>query len=134
MAKSSREQKEEKKEKSSFGKEFLEFISRGNVVELAVGLTVGVAFTNVVNSLVDNIVLPIIGAILKGEAFQNLFVSLDGKTYNSLADAQAASAPIIKYGAVISDFIDFIIIAFVIFLVIKFLAKANIYKTDKDGK
>lgn len=126
-------EKKEEKETKSFSKEFVEFITRGNVVELAIGLTVGVAFTNLVNSLVQNLIMPLVGALLQGDAFADLYIALNGESYQSLADAEEASAPILKYGLVISDILDFFIIAFVIFLVIKFLTRAKLYRIEKNA-
>lgn len=103
--------------------EFKDFILRGNVVELAVGLTVGAAFTAFVSSLVNNILLPLIGLILSGESFADLYIALDGEEYESLEVAKAASAPLLKYGQFISDTIDLLIIGLVVFLIVRVLVK-----------
>jgi large conductance mechanosensitive channel len=100
-------------------KEFKAFIMRGNVMDLAVGVIIGGAFGKIVSSLVNDIIMPPIGLLLKGVNFADLFVALNGKTYASLADAQAAGAPVLTYGNFINNTIDFLIIAFVIFLMIK---------------
>ena len=100
-------------------KEFKAFIMRGNVVDLAVGVIIGAAFGAVVTSLVKDIIMPPIGMLLGGVDFTNLFVSLNGQAYKSLADAQAAGAPTINYGLFINTVIDFLIVAFVIFLVVR---------------
>jgi len=100
-------------------KEFKTFIMRGNVVDLAVGVIIGAAFGKIVASLVNDILMPPIGLLLHGVNFSNLFVSLNGKSFASLADAQAAGAPTINYGLFINNVIDFLIVAFVIFLLVK---------------
>jgi large conductance mechanosensitive channel len=100
-------------------KEFKTFIMRGNVVDLAVGVIIGAAFGKIVSSLVNDIIMPPIGLLLHGVNFSNLFVSLNGQSFASLADAQATGAPTINYGLFINNVIDFLIVAFVIFLLIK---------------
>jgi len=100
-------------------KEFKAFIMRGNVVDLAVGVIIGAAFGAVVTSLVKDIIMPPIGLLLGGVDFANLFISLNGQHYAKLADAQAAAAPTINYGLFINTIIDFVIVAFVIFLLIR---------------
>jgi large conductance mechanosensitive channel len=100
-------------------KEFREFIARGSVIDLAVGIVIGSAFGAVVTSLVNDIIMPPIGLMLKGINFKDLFYSLNGQTYPSLQAAQAAGAPTINYGIFINDVIDFVIVALVIFLLVK---------------
>ena len=100
-------------------KEFKEFTMRGNVIDLAVGVIIGGAFGKIVNSLVNDIIMPPIGMLLKGVNFSSLFFPLDGNKYASLADAQAAGAPTLNYGLFINNIIDFVIVAFVIFLMIR---------------
>src|SRR5258708_12153625 len=100
-------------------KEFKAFIMRGNVVDLAVGVIIGAAFGRIVTSLVNDIIMPPIGLLLGGVAFNNLYISLNGQHYDKLADAQAANAPTINYGLFINNIIDFLIVAFVIFLLIR---------------
>lgn len=112
-------EKKEKSKKKSLLQEFQEFIARGDVIELAVGLTVGVAFTTLISSLVNNIVMPPIGLILNGESFADLYLNLSGTAYESLAAAEEAGAPVLKYGQFLSDLTNFLIIAIVIFFVIK---------------
>lgn len=114
-----KEEKTEVIERKSLLEEFKEFILRGNVIELAVGLTVGTAFTALIKSLVDNVIMPPIGLLLSGEAFAELYVNLSGQTFESLAAAEEAGAPILKYGLFLSDLINFLIIALVIFFLIK---------------
>jgi large conductance mechanosensitive channel len=100
-------------------KEFREFIGRGNVVDLAVGVVIGAAFGAVVTSLVNDIIMPPIGLVLNGVNFKDLFLALNGKVYPSLVAAQAAGAPTINYGNFINTVIDFLIIALVIFMLVK---------------
>ena len=99
-------------------KEFKEFAMRGNVIDLAVGVIIGAAFGKIVTSLVNDVIMPPIGLILGQVDFSNLFVSLHG-SYDSVKEAEAAGAPIIKYGVFINNVIDFLIVAFVIFLLIR---------------
>ena len=100
-------------------KEFREFIMRGNVVDLAVGVIIGGAFGKIVSSLVSDVIMPPIGLLLNGVDFSNLFVSLTGQPYATLADAQAAGAPTLNYGNFINSVIDFLLVGLVIFLLIR---------------
>ena len=100
-------------------KEYKEFITRGNIVDLAVAVVIGAAFGKIIDSLVKDVVMPPIGLILGRVDFTNLFFSLNGRKYASLAEAQAAAAPTINYGIFINTIISFLIVAFVIFLVLK---------------
>ena len=100
-------------------KEFRDFIMRGNVLDLAVAVIIGAAFGAVVTSLVNDIIMPPIGYILGGVDFTDLFISLNGQSYPSLADAQAAGAPTINYGVFLNTVITFLIIALVVFLLVK---------------
>jgi large conductance mechanosensitive channel len=100
-------------------KEFREFAMRGNVIDLAIGVIIGGAFGKIVTSLVNDIIMPPIGLLLKGINFSDLFISLNGQSYASLADAQNAGAPTVNYGVFINNVIDFIIVAFVIFILIR---------------
>ena len=99
--------------------EFKEFITRGNVVDLAVGVIIGGAFQAIVNSLVDDIVMPVISLATKGIDFANWFVALDGKEYATLAAAQEAGAATLNFGTFIGAIINFIIMAVIIFLLVK---------------
>jgi len=100
-------------------KEFRAFMMRGNAVDLAVGVIIGAAFGKIVSSLVNDIIMPPIGLLLHGVNFSNLFVSLTGQSFKSLADAQVAGAPTINYGLFVNNVIDFLIVAFVIYLLIR---------------
>ena len=99
--------------------EFREFISRGNVIDLAVGVIIGAAFGKIVNSLVSDIIMPPIGALLKGVNFSNLYLAIDGKTYETLAKAKEAGAPVVTYGLFINQIIEFFIIAACVFVLVK---------------
>jgi len=107
-------------------KEFKEFAMRGNVVDLAVGVIIGAAFGKVVTSMVNNVIMPPIGKAMGGVDFKDLFINLDsakltkaGAPVKSLADAADAGAAVIGYGAFINTVIDFLIVAFCIFLIVK---------------
>lgn len=100
-------------------KEFKEFAVKGNVVDMAVGIIIGTAFGKIVSSLVSDVVMPPIGLILNNVDFSNLYFNLSGTDYATLAEAQAAGAPTINYGLFLNASINFIIIAFVVFLLIK---------------
>ena len=100
-------------------REFKDFIARGNVIDLAVGIVIGAAFGKVVTSFVSDILMPPIGMLLGKVDFSNMYVSLDGRSYPSLFMAKASGAPTLNYGTFINTIIDFVIIAFAIFLVVK---------------
>src|SRR3954469_2407451 len=103
----------------SLSKEFREFAARGNVVDLAVGVIIGAAFGKIVTSLVNDIVMPPIGMAIGRIDFKNLFLTLNGQQYASLADAQKAGAATINYGVFLNTILEFVIIAFVIFLMVR---------------
>jgi large conductance mechanosensitive channel len=100
-------------------KEFREFAMRGNVVDLAVGVIIGAAFGKIVSSLVDAVIMPLLGLVMGKVDFRSLYWALDGKTYETLAAAEAAKAPLLKYGLFVQNVVDFFIVAFVIFLIVK---------------
>lgn len=100
-------------------KEFKEFILRGNVVDLAIAVIIGGAFGRIVTSLVNDIIMPPIGLLLGGINFTDLFINLSGGDYATLAEAQAAGAATINYGVFINTVLDFLIIALVIFLLVR---------------
>jgi large conductance mechanosensitive channel len=100
-------------------KEFRDFAARGSVVDLAVGVIIGAAFGKIVTSLVNDVIMPPIGLVLGHVDFSNLFISLSDKHYDSLNAAKAAGAPTINYGLFINTVIDFAIVAFVIFLLVR---------------
>jgi len=99
--------------------EFKTFIAKGNAIDLAVGVVIGAAFGKIVSSLVDDLIMPPLGLIFGKVDFSQLYVSLDGKSYETLAVAQAAGAPTWNYGNFITVLIQFVIIAWAIFLVVK---------------
>lgn len=100
-------------------KEFKEFIARGNVFDMAVGIVMGAAFTAIVNSAVADLVMPIVGVLTSGVDFGDKFIALNGEDYANLAAAKAAAAPVITYGVFVNAVINFLIVAFVIFMLIK---------------
>jgi large conductance mechanosensitive channel len=100
-------------------KEFKEFAMRGNVLDMAVGVVIGAAFGRIIASLVDDIIMPPIGLALGNVDFANLFINLSGRDYPSVAAAKAAGAATINYGIFFNTILNFLIIAFVIFLVIR---------------
>ncbi len=104
-------------------KEFKEFISRGNVMDMAIGIIMGSAFGAIVNSLVKDILMPPIGKLLGGIDFSNFFIPLSSGTFNTLKDAQNAGIPTINYGIFINTIINFLIISFAIFIMIKQINK-----------
>src|SRR6201988_656778 len=99
-------------------KEFREFIARGNVIDLAVAVVIGAAFGRIVTSFVEGIIMPPIGLLLGKADFSNLFIDLSGQSPASLADAQLRGLPVIAYGMLINNIVNFLIIAFVVFLVV----------------
>lgn len=102
-------------------KEFRDFIARGNVIDLAIAVIIGAAFGKLVTSLVEGIIMPPVGLLLGNVDFANLFIDISGKRPVSLAEAKANGLPVIAYGAFINDIITFLIIAFVVFLIVKAL-------------
>jgi large conductance mechanosensitive channel len=117
-------------------KDFKTFISRGNVVDLAVGVIIGAAFGKITASLVADVIMPPIGLVLGKVDFSNLFVDLSGHGYPTLAAAKAAGAPTINYGLFVNSIIDFLIVAFAVFLfvqqVTKLLPKPVVPPATKD--
>ncbi|HAA01593.1 MAG TPA: large-conductance mechanosensitive channel protein MscL [Flavobacteriales bacterium] len=113
-------------------KEFREFAMRGNVVDLAVGVIIGGAFGKIVSSLVSDIIMPPIGMLMKGQNFADLFMSLDGNTYESIAKAKEAGAPVLAYGSFLQTVLDFIIVAFAIFMMIKGMNRLNKLKKKEE--
>jgi large conductance mechanosensitive channel len=104
-------------------KEFKEFVSKGNVMDLAVGVIIGAAFGKIVASLVDDVVMPVVGLLLGKIDFSNLYINLSGGSYASLAEAKKAGAATLNYGLFINTAIDFLIIALVIFMMVKWVNK-----------
>lgn len=104
-------------------KEFKEFALKGNMIDLAVGVIIGGAFNSLVTSLVSNIITPLLSLVTGKIDFTNLFISLDGKSYATLEMAQKAGAPTVNYGLFITGLINFFIMAFVIFMIVKMMNK-----------
>lgn len=104
-------------------KDFKDFVMRGNVLDLAVAVIIGVAFGAIVTSMVNDIVMPPIGLLLGNVDFKDLFISLNGQSYATLAAAKAAGAPVIAYGQFLNTVINFLIVAFVIFMAIRQASK-----------
>lgn len=102
-------------------KEFKEFAMRGSVIDLAVGVIIGGAFGKITTSLVNDVMMPVIGLALGKINFANLFVALNGESYASIQAAKDAGAPILTYGVFINAIVDFVIVAFALFLFIKAL-------------
>jgi large conductance mechanosensitive channel len=115
------QQKRLRSEGRTMLKEFKEFAMRGNVIDMAVGIIIGGAFGKIVTSLVNDVIMPPIGLVLGNVDFSNLFLNLSGSAYGTLAEAESAGAPIIKYGTFINTVLDFLIVAFSIFMVIRVL-------------
>ena len=114
-----------------FIKEFKEFAVKGNVMDMAVGVIIGGAFGKIVTSLVSDVLMPLIGKMTGGMSFTDLFVNLGDGEYKTLAEAQEAGAAVLAYGQFIQNIIDFIIIAFCIFLMIKAMNKLNKKKEEE---
>jgi large conductance mechanosensitive channel len=112
-------------------KEFKEFVMRGNVIDLAVAVIIGASFGAIVTSLVNDIIMPPIGLLVGKADFSNLFINLSGKSYATVAEAKAAGAPTLNYGMFLNALINFLILAFVIFLVVK---QVNRFKHKSEDK
>ncbi len=103
--------------------EFKKFALRGNMIDLAVGIIIGGAFSSIVNSLVNDIVMPVLSLLTKRIDFSNLFIALDGKHYDTIALAQEAGVATINYGLFISGVLNFLIMAFVVFMMVRWINK-----------
>lgn len=113
-------------------KEFKEFAIKGNAVDMAVGVVIGAAFGKIVSSLVEDMIMPPLGMLIGGRDFSNLFVTLDGSEYDSLSAAKEAGAAFIGYGSFIQTSIDFLIIAFAIFIMVKAINKASASASEEE--
>jgi large conductance mechanosensitive channel len=111
--------------------EFKEFALKGNVMDMAVGIIIGGAFGKIIGSLVNDVLMPVIGKFMGGVSFADLYTALDGNTYESLAAAEEAGAAVMKYGAFVQSTVDFVIIAFVIFMMIR--AMNNMRKKEEEA-
>ena len=107
----------------SLKEDFKKFAMRGNVIDMAVGVIIGGAFGKIVGSLVNDIIMPPIGMAMGKIDFKNLFISLNGKEYATLEAAKKAGAPVLAYGSFINTVMDFLILAFVIFMMVKQINK-----------
>lgn len=110
-----------------FIQQFKAFALKGNMIDLAVGMIIGSAFTSIVNSLVKDVINPLLGIFTGKLDFSQLFFTLNGVHYDTLEAAEAAGAPVLKYGSFISNLINFFIMAFVVFLMVRLLAKIREY-------
>lgn len=104
---------------NKFVDEFKQFILRGNVVDLAVGIIIGAAFNGIVTSLVNDVIMPPIGLVLGGVDFSSLYLNLSGTAYSSLAAADEAGAAVIRFGIFINALINFLVVSFAVFLLVK---------------
>ena len=111
--------------------EFKEFALRGNVVDMAVGIIIGAAFSTIVKSLVSDVIMPPIGVITGGVDFSDLYIPLSSASYQTLAEANKAGAPVLNYGVFINNVISFMIVAFVLFLVIKAMNKLRLKQAEE---
>jgi len=112
-------------------KEFRDFILRGNVLDLAVGVIIGAAFGKIVTSLVSDVVMPPIGLLLGKVDFSNLYVNLSGQSFASLADAQAAGAATINYGLFLNTIVEFLIVALALFLIIRQVNRLRLQREEE---
>ncbi len=107
----------------SFIKEFKEFAVKGNAIDMAVGIVIGAAFTTIVKSIVDDVIMPLVGMLTGGVDFSNLFINLSDKNVKTLVEAKEAGVATINYGLLINSLIAFLIVAFVLFLVVRSINK-----------
>lgn len=114
--------------------EFKEFAIKGNMIDMAVGVIIGAAFGKVVDSLVKDIIMPLVGLLLGGVDFKHLYLNLARTPYESLEAAEKAGAPLLKYGLFISNLVDFLIIAFAIFVAIKAINKLRGAAPEAEGE
>jgi large conductance mechanosensitive channel len=110
--------------------EFKEFAVKGNVMDLAVGVVIGAAFNKIVSSLVDDVIMPVVGLALGGRDFKGLFVALDGNSYATIEAAKEAGIGTVNYGSFIQNIVDFAIVAFTLFIVVKGMNRLRRQKPD----
>ncbi len=115
----------------SMTSEFRDFAVKGNAIDMAVGIIIGGAFGKIVSSLVNDVILPPVGKFLGGVDFKQLFVNLGDTSYATLAEAQEAGAPVLTYGNFLQNIFDFVIIAFVIFMMVRAINKAKKKEEEK---
>lgn len=111
--------------------EFKQFISRGNVIDLAVGIILGAAFTGIVNSLVSDIIMPPLGIVMGGIDFKDYFINLSGGEYDTLAAAKAGGAATVNYGLFLNQVVNFLIVGFAIFMLVK---QVNRFQKKEEAK
>ncbi|MDQ0203881.1 large conductance mechanosensitive channel protein MscL [Pectinatus haikarae] len=116
---------------NKFFREFKAFAMRGNVIDLAVGIIIGSAFTKIVNSLVNFIIMPPLGKLLGGIDFSNLFINLSDTHADTLQQASDANIPVIAYGAFLNTLIDFLIVAFAVFIVVRQINRFSASKPEE---
>ncbi len=121
-----------KKGKKGIIEEFKEFAIKGNMIDLAVGMIIGSAFNAIVSSLVNDMIMPLLGLLTGKIDFSQLFIALDGKEYATLADAEAAGCACFKYGSFIGGLINFIIMAFIVFLFVRGINKLRAKMDEKN--
>jgi large conductance mechanosensitive channel len=114
-----------------FFKEFRDFAVKGNAIDMAIGIIIGAAFGKIVSSLVKDVLMPPIGLLMGGVDFSNLFIDLSGKGYGSIAAATTAGAPILAYGLFLNNIIDFLIVAMVVFVMVKQINKMKAKEAEK---
>ncbi len=113
--------------------EFKEFALKGNVMDMAVGIIIGGAFGKIIASLVNDVLMPMVGMAMGGVSLADLYKALDGNSYESLAAAEEAGAAIMKYGAFLQNILDFVIIAFVIFMMVKTMNNMRKKEEEQDA-
>ena len=116
-----------------FWSEFKEFAMKGSVIDLAIGIVIGTAFQAIVNSLVNDIIMPPIGAIMGKVDFKDLFINLSSTAVTSIADAKAKGVPTLNYGQFINHIISFLIVAWALFLVVKVINRLRRERERKEG-
>ena len=113
-------------------KEFKKFAIKGNMIDLAVGMIIGTAFNKLVSSLVNDMIMPLLGLLTGKIDFAKLYIALDGNTYESLAQAEELGVACFKYGAFLAGLLDFIIMAFVVFLFVRWINKLRTMNTEPE--
>ncbi len=114
--------------------DFYEFISKGNVIGLAVGIMMGTAFNNIITSVINDIFMPIIGLLTSNISFENWFIPLNGEAYPSLAAAKEAAAPIITIGNFVSALVNFLIVALILFFIMRGMTKLISLQSQKEAE
>lgn len=114
-----------------FIQEFKDFAVKGNAIDMAIGIIIGAAFGKIVSSLVKDVIMPPIGLFMGGVDFSNLFLDLSGKGYATVAEATAAGAPVLAFGLFVNNLIDFLIIALVVFLMVKQINRMKRKEAEK---